>query len=1451
MRTKRSFALVIVLVLLALATILVVGLLVVVGNDRKTSKIESNGSGSHLLADEVVQEVIGQIQQATAGGPTTAWASQPGMIRTYDNTGAELTNYKLYSSGAMTTTGSLTVGGTAGIGANKVNDFDPNWASKTAIWTDLNLPVTDASGYIDFPILDGNNIKLLTKDANGNAASSYYGFDAYNNTTGAAGADGLPDVQGFSIDPNQVTYNPAQTLSPSNTPVPMPVQWLYQLRDGTVIAGDSTSTTTATFVNAAKQPSASNPIVARIAFWTDDETSKVNINTAGEGTYWDTPRFYGKDNNPAGLTSPTGVVNSLLMTTNNLEMQYAFNQPAQFEFQRYPGHPAQVALSPILPKLAALSVATGVAVTDAQNVANTMANVTPFLASGATAGGTIGGTVRAGGAINLSLANRTAPYASIDELQFATSGTTPRTVTTDVNGNALVGKADLERARFFVTASSRAPEVNLFGLPRISDWPIHTSLATNSTSLYTTSFDRLTAYCSTIGSTFYHFQRQKFNDTGFDYSSITRNQQLYTYLQNLTSQPVPGFGGGSTGFLSKFGADRDQILTEIFDYIRCTDDFDVNLGPPPGDTMTPTKLYGATQYQFAQYQGYPVNASYGQITPIKIGTTKGLGRFPTLTEVAVVFICCADGTQPASSTTTLTQRQLAQLTSNMSAPTNYPPVTLSNPNWTNQINSFITNNSPFTDVTLYSNPAFNYPPNSTRNLGPTQKMYQMALLFKTFCPSSGLYPIQPDFILQVSGNGTTYDQAITINGATPANPFMAAPANFPTFNCLKLGNYQLDFGGNSGFQGTWGPCYLCWAHDPPLGFQKQNYPIYAFISKPFIIDTSVTSALQFASDVQLQINLYHGLYSYDGNQSSANFSVDPLSSSITGQKVNATPTPAPTVQTVVNNPANLIQTFNVTLPARNPVTGSAYTFPFPTLACTPGTEVTATNNVTCQWYIPYRGSNTKRYLIYGDQGTNSLAWTDVCQSVSVYNGDGRQVAATPVVDSFSSPSVFLPHPRYGDGATPFADYLRAFQGSASQATAEQFPMDTTGTTTTKQGRLVNLPYGKVFNEPASPDAPHYLLTSNPSASTQILADPTLANGPAYTMDWDNAIAGEVQDGAYINKADDGDFQNGLSGGFNLPYFNYGDNSVTNAATFLTPNRLMPSPGMFGSLPTGAQRGKGWQTLLFRPATQANGKQHPDAGVPAYSASYNQYTTAPDHLLMDLFWTPVVEPYAISDPFSTAGKINMNYQIAPFTYLDRSTPLVCLMKSEKLIAVPSADSQIYKNYGNTHQYRLPLDMSETGSLRQFKARFAAGDLFRSATVICDIFLKPIKDALGARQTWSADSDAVTFWSNNLMTGDNMREKPYTNLYGRLTTKSNTFTVHFRAQTLQKAPNTPANQWVDGSDVVTSDYRGSTLIERYLDVSDPNVTGTDWANAASTANLDTLYKFRVVSTKRFAP
>ena len=122
---------------------------------------------------------------------------------------------------------------------------------------------------------------------------------------------------------------------------------------------------------------------------------------------------------------------------------------------------------------------------------------------------------------------------------------------------------------------------------------------------------------------------------------------------------------------------------------------------------------------------------------------------------------------------------------------------------------------------------------------------------------------------------------------------------------------------------------------------------------------------------------------------------------------------------------------------------------------------------------------------------------------------------------------------------------------------------------------------------------------------------------------------------------------------------------------------------------------------------------------------------------------------------------------------------------------------------------------------------------------------------------------SFWQANTVTGDNVRERPYSNLYNRITTRSNTFRVHVRAQTIKKARSSTPTVFDTTKDAILSEYRGSTLIERYIDPNaranplDPNDQTTaipDYAqggNPLSLAPLESFYRFRALETKRFNP
>ncbi len=312
----------------------------------------------------------------------------------------------------------------------------------------------------------------------------------------------------------------------------------------------------------------------------------------------------------------------------------------------------------------------------------------------------------------------------------------------------------------------------------------------------------------------------------------------------------------------------------------------------------------------------------------------------------------------------------------------------------------------------------------------------------------------------------------------------------------------------------------------------------------------------------------------------------------------------------------------------------------------------------------------------------------------------------------------------------------------------------------------------------------YAKDNHPDVPPPIDQNDTVLNA-SRTGDWDTGLA-LVHDGAYINKPDEGNIRN-TNG--DVPYFAQPQALESAGTNFFSPNRLIPSAAMFGSLPTYVHAtrdafvagnnaaARPWHTLLFRPDQAGT---HPGLGTPA---SGLPYTAPPDYLLLDLFWMPVVEPYAISEPFSTAGKINLNYRMLPFDYIERSTAVRAAMRPEQLLAIPLNTGTI-QNYKESQElpnppppnpdYRRRIDVADpstttTGTLSQFEARFSAGDIFRSETELASLYLVPEGQTLGGMQT---------FWNLHRLSGDNVRERPYANLLPKFTTKSNTYTVYYR-------------------------------------------------------------------------
>jgi hypothetical protein len=112
---------------------------------------------------------------------------------------------------------------------------------------------------------------------------------------------------------------------------------------------------------------------------------------------------------------------------------------------------------------------------------------------------------------------------------------------------------------------------------------------------------------------------------------------------------------------------------------------------------------------------------------------------------------------------------------------------------------------------------------------------------------------------------------------------------------------------------------------------------------------------------------------------------------------------------------------------------------------------------------------------------------------------------------------------------------------------------------------------------------------------------------------------------------------------------------------------------------------------------------------------------------------------------------------------------------------------------------------------------------------------------------------TWWGDYMLTGDNLRENPYGHIYPRLTTKSNTFTVHVQTQTLKKLPGTTVDVFNEEKDQVTGEFRGSFVIERYLDPGSDSLVKANGApgNETDPNSMVGPYKFRILNSKRFAP
>lgn len=1446
----RGIALVVVLALIAVLVLMAVAVHSISESELKAARIHSDGQEARQLSEAAVNIVMSQLKKATAQAGRAigerTWISQPGLVRCYGNKGVSMEAYKLYSSGNMILREPGQVES-----ALLADVPDPKWRQMKDRYVDLNAPVfrTDASGTPRtlFPILD-------PRAMSDKPTESISGFSYKNKMLNGAALDGVV-LQGGD----------AQR-------VPMPVEWLYVLQDGSVGALNPAGT----FIGE-RPATRENPIVGRIAFWTDDESSKININTASEPTYWAVPIF-----------------------THERDAAYARFQPANGEFQRYPGHPATTALSPVLFPGQTLSV----------EQKESIYKLIPKISTGGSVAGTrsyLNGNVTG---VDLNAARAERLFASVDELLLS-ENRTPNLI-----GGSPVTAEWLQKAGFFLTANSRSPELNPFGLPKISIWPV-----SYRGPEYRTGFDQLMLRCSTLqqGSSkrSYIFQRG-WADSLYQDVEYADNLVLLNYLKRLLAARIPGYSESeSDTFKSKYDKDLPQILIEIFDYIRGTNLCDsflalndekvlisgmsLMLGYENGTTRRtgfktftdPLNYVTATgsanaENGIAQGNGYP---GHGQTTPSRWKgngfEVQGIGRFPTITEVGLHFICCADNTNDADNKLEEKYAFIGKPGGRGSfrkAPialddlddkdkkdkkvtydywySNFPPNPRPDPNVTEpaagDLEKYpLTQGYPYGPKKMhpgYQKFNWNHQLEADKPLRPGFRRVQARLLLEFFVPSYGYPAIQPELSVRVTGLGN-----IRLNGATlfPNNEewFFTSKNETPTHDNI-LGGDGLGF--TSLISGRSLPARYPMPSDSEWGSPK-------WLIKPGETmqteDRSVTNYNLVSNFIDIEVGLNGEKFmNIDGSGQANPLQIEIWSGHV-GRRVTNLETPAQLVQTLlvpiysnsVKPPTlirNSVQDKSTEFGSHNPEPIAYWTFyskgalgfnknaspDFNKNSSYPsgtdsgmmrGRAFDISGNATNRG-LPFRGAAIYGYD-YPDPGiavsfgpkipiqSNTMMdvlmaeetlGCDVVQTVLLRHGDHRHSASLATVPA----SEWVPH-RYSG--------VRRLAHNFKRPQSNTYPGFDYGSQQDFDKQLVVLT--QPYHQNYYPDFPKF---QNSAKAAQKYGD------------FDNSFS--ASDGAYINKPDEGNLNRHVFSNGVLPYLNTHKGSARAVEPgFFSPNRMVSSPVMFGSLPSGIHAQVPWRTLAFRPQKDHFGAGSAFGGV-----------DPPDHLLLNFFWMPVVEPYAVSGPLFTSGKVNMNYQMFPFTHIRRATGMHSVLTGLEFCAIPISEASnyhvgrsggrdLYYNDNMGKVWHHDIDIEKT--ITQFEGRFSQGKAFVYPSEICSIYLVP-KSLNGQASQESLES----FWKQHRLTGDNVRERPYSSLYPRLTTQSNSFRVHCIAQTLKKARAAPVDRMTD-EDRVTGEYRGSTLIERYLDPSETVLP--DFADSQNTRTLDQFTQYRVIESHRF--
>ena len=1458
---------------------LIVAILSVTRRELKSSDLYESSVRADQLSEIAKSIVISQIRTATEFNSTEnlSWASQPGAIRRYSGEGKFYSGHKLYSDSRMNIT-------EADGEAKLAEDAPPaDWNKQPVYYVDLNEPVIrsgwDGEQRTYFPIID-------PRAAYDDPETWYM----------------LENIDGFSFDGEIAGL--VNEGDGEKWRVPMPVEWLYVLEDGTVGYLNENKR-----FEPAGKASPTNPIVGRIAFWTDDECCKININTASEPTYWATPSLGDKT-----------------------DWGWAKVQPGTGEYQRFPGHPATTALSPVL--LPGLHFSdppfpdqTGRISPHDLRAARTSADQKGKFYDWAPKVQDIGSKAgtefvqysrrfssqwkgpkknyRYKDEYDPEEAKRERLYASVDEFLLdpnrdehdftftdyeISRGTGGRRSRAGTRGPR-VNEETLMRVRAFLTAHSRAPETTLYGTPRIAVWPLHEQAS--SQAGWRTHFDDLIARCATLGpmaeglssvDNSYFFRRAQSEDPGYDIS-IGRNKELLSYLRRLTSRPAPGYG---ESFVGKYGNDRDQILVEIFDYIRSTNTYDPYLASEGNENLGDFKTYtagrkkvvhkGVEKLDFGDGASH-FEPGHGHVVPSfsEDWNCQGFGRTLTIDEVAMLFICCADGTpndhnqythldDPWTGGAAGIRRSAA---SNSADPSNFAQSrqeTFVYSNFPPDIEYIeeLEERNPYgddRDHPGYKRKNWNYCLNSKEPLQPQKKRIQGMLLLDYFNPAPGYNPLRGRFGLKVSGlkhlqidgtslyhkDSTTFWRTIgTPNAHISVGSGLAGktlgkrdpysqsadklPGDLDRLNDLVTKFIDVD--SESMTFGATGPLHVELISQQDKNSSQQilqsfsiRFPRSLEIPSPRLVLEGKRGDGRFSRD--------RDPHPPEGWDSQRDGRWERL--------VNFYPQPR-YFWSFFRKGFNR-QSRGRTIDAHKGA--GIYGKPEPGDFVYPRPNFDVVYSLV-PWHGDYRLTGARRNI-----GTDP-------RSPYKVDGKGWEFAPLPGAPSFEEG-------RFGShmfehklkGRKNELGHGKVWERSRSRVRNQFTPYE-----------LADLSWPRP-NVKGSGRSPHFPATKEATNLSRRYGDFDIGFG-------------RVQGGSFINKPDEGSLAGAEQGRDNegnvvnprslrgreidfvnrIPYFSNFSNSREPQDGFFSPNRMVPSPVMMGSLPSGVKARDPWRTLLFRPDVnsldeEGQPDEHPGAKSP------------PDHLLLDLFWMPVVEPYAISEPFSTSGKINLNYQILPFIYIKRETAMHGLLKDQRIPSLPvSRDPAIDPTFRQllwhdasgrvwrrNFLYR-PINVEKT--LEAFQEKFEEDHtLFRSASQICEMHLVPepadlpsqvrFNEGLFRNERLDTEQRMKAFWKTYRGTPDNLRERPYAYLYSRVTTQTNTWRIHYRVQRIKKYRQSPPDTFDPEFDGIAAEQRGAALIERYINPNEPDLP--DFTQD-SEARIDDRYRYRVLSKRRFS-